>query len=144
MSDSNNNNNNKACKRPLVTKALYRNDGMPFRKEDWARLSKIAEGNPDPSKVGAFGVGAYTMFSVAEQPMVISSGQMLEFIWKGDALWTRVGPVPAELQQSLDVIDAGPRARGENNPPTANAKWTTFILDSRDLYPVPSDRKSVV
>lgn len=124
------NNNNKACKRPLVTKALYRNDGMPFRKEDWARLSKIAEGNPDPSKVGAFGVGAYTMFSVAEQPMVISSGQMLEFIWKGDALWTRVGPVPSELQQSLDVIDA----RGEN----PSTKWTTFVLDSRDLYAVPS------
>ena len=142
MSDANNNNNNnnnKACKRPLVTKAIYRNDGMPFRKEDWARLSKIAEGNPDPSKVGAFGVGAYTMFSVAEQPMVISSGQMLQFIWKGDALWTRVGPVPAELQRSLDVMGAGPRAGGENqNPSTANAKWTTFVLDSRDLYPVPS------
>ena len=124
------NNNSKACKRPLVTKALYRNDGMPFRKEDWARLSKIAEGNPDPSKVGAFGVGAYTMFSVAEQPMVISSGQMLEFIWQGDALWTRVGPVPSELQQSLDAIDA----RGEN----PSTKWTTFVLDSRDLYAVPS------
>ena len=120
------NNNSKACKRPLVTKALYRNDGMPFRKEDWARLSKIAEGNPDPSKVGAFGVGAYTMFSVAEQPMVISSGQMLEFIWKGDALWTRVGPVPSELQQSLDAIDA----RGEN----PSTKWTTFVLARQSRF----------
>jgi hypothetical protein len=120
----------KACKRPLVTKALYRNDGMPFREEDWARLSKIAEGNPDPSKVGAFGVGAYTMFSVAEQPMVISSGQMLMFVWKGDALWTRVGPVPSDLQQSLSAIDA----RGDD----PSVQWTTFVLDSRDLYPVPS------
>ena len=119
-----------ACKRPLVTKVLYRNDGMPFRKEDWARLSKIAEGNPDPSKVGAFGVGAYTMFSVAEQPMVISSDKMLMFVWKGDALWTKVGPLPSDLQQSLDAIDA----KGED----PSTKWTTFVLDSRDLYPVPS------
>ena len=119
-----------ACKRPLVTKVLYRNDGMPFRKEDWARLSKIAEGNPDPSKVGAFGVGAYTMFSVAEQPMVISSDLMLMFVWKGDALWTKVGPIPSDLQQSLDAIDA----KGED----PSTKWTTFVLDSRDLYPVPS------
>ena len=119
-----------AFKRPLVTKVLYRNDGMPFRKEDWARLSKIAEGNPDPSKVGAFGVGAYTMFSVAEQPMVISSDKMLMFVWKGDALWTKVGPLPSDLQQSLDAIDA----KGED----PSTKWTTFVLDSRDLYPVPS------
>ena len=119
-----------ACKRPLVTKVLYRNDGMPFRKEDWARLSKIAEGNPDPSKVGAFGVGAYTMFSVAEQPMVISSDKMLKFVWKGDALWNAVGPIPSDLQQSLDAIDA----KGED----PSTKWTTFVLDSRDLYPVPS------
>lgn len=113
-----------------MTKVLYRNDGMPFRKEDWARLSKIAEGNPDPSKVGAFGVGAYTMFSVAEQPMVISSDKMLMFVWKGDALWTKVGPLPSDLQQSLDAIDA----KGED----PSTKWTTFVLDSRDLYPVPS------
>ena len=60
--------NNKACKRPLVTQAYYRNDGMPFRKEDWARLSKIAEGNPDPSKVGAFGVGASPCFPSRNNP----------------------------------------------------------------------------
>ena len=30
------------------------------------------EGNPDESKVGAFGVGAYTMFSVCEEPLVVS------------------------------------------------------------------------
>lgn len=25
----------------------YRNNGLPFRKQDWSRLKKIAEGNPD-------------------------------------------------------------------------------------------------
>jgi len=40
-----------------VTQMVYRNNGIPFRPEDWERLQKIAEGNPDPVKVGAFGVG---------------------------------------------------------------------------------------
>lgn len=48
-----NSNNNQ-----LVTQVIYRNNGLPFRPQDWARLRKIAEGNPDESKVGAFGVGA--------------------------------------------------------------------------------------
>ena len=107
---------------PRVTRVLYRNDGEPFREQDWARLSKIAEGNPDPSKVGAFGVGAYTMFSVAEEPLVVSAGKVLMFVWKGDALWTRAGPVPPELEERLEDPER---------------KWTTFVLDSRDLYPVP-------
>lgn len=55
-----------------VTQVLYRNNGLPFRPQDWARLRKIAEGNPDETKVGAFGVGAYTMFSVCEEPIVVS------------------------------------------------------------------------
>jgi hypothetical protein len=40
------------------------NDGSPFSAQDWHRLKKIAEGNPDAEKVGAFGVGGYAMFSV--------------------------------------------------------------------------------
>lgn len=30
-----------------VTQIIYRNNGLPFRPQDWARLRKIAEGNPD-------------------------------------------------------------------------------------------------
>jgi hypothetical protein len=29
------------------------NDGIPFRQQDWQRLKKIAEGNPDEEKIGA-------------------------------------------------------------------------------------------
>jgi hypothetical protein len=72
-----------------VTSVTYRNNGLPFRPQDWARLKKIAEGNPDESKIGAFGVGAYTMFSICEEPVVMSGNQALAFVWKGDSLWTR-------------------------------------------------------
>ena len=29
-----------------VHQVTYRNNGLPFREQDWARLRKIAEGNP--------------------------------------------------------------------------------------------------
>jgi hypothetical protein len=33
-----------------VTQVTYKNNGMPFRTQDWDRLQKIAEGNPDEKK----------------------------------------------------------------------------------------------
>ena len=41
-----------SAKKEVVTQVIYRNNGLPFRSQDWARLRKIAEGNPDESKVG--------------------------------------------------------------------------------------------
>lgn len=38
---------------------MVRNDGLVFREEDWNRLKKIAEGNPDENKIGAFGESYY-------------------------------------------------------------------------------------
>jgi len=35
------------CRRMLV-----KNDGHAFREEDWQRLKRIAEGNPDETKIG--------------------------------------------------------------------------------------------
>lgn len=102
--------------RKIVTSVKYRNNGMPFRPQDWARLKKIAEGNPDESKIGAFGVGAYTMFSICEEPIVLSGKQALAFIWKGDALWSK-------------TVD--------NDNGKENEGWTCFILPSRDPYPLP-------
>jgi hypothetical protein len=35
----------------IVDSIIYRNNGRPFSEEDFARLRKIAEGNPDEQKV---------------------------------------------------------------------------------------------
>lgn len=105
-----------------VTQVVYRNNGQPFRPQDWNRLRKIAEGNPDPTKVGAFGVGAYTMFSICEEPMVISGKQCLMFFWKGDSLWTKT---------------ANRNDTKNNNNTKDDDPWTTFCLPSRDAYPLP-------
>lgn len=37
------------CRRMLV-----KNDGQAFREEDWQRLKRIAEGNPDETKIGIY------------------------------------------------------------------------------------------
>jgi archaellum component FlaG (FlaF/FlaG flagellin family) len=107
----------------VVSSVSYRNNGWPFRDQDWNRLKKIAEGNPDPAKIGAFGVGAYTMFSICEEPLVISGDQALAFVWKGDQLWTKT---------ALNV-----EKKGETLAP-GGRPWTTFVLPSRDPYPLPS------
>jgi len=115
-----------------VTRVTYRNDGHPFRPQDWSRLRKIAEGNPDETKVGAFGVGAYTMFSVCEEPVVISGPrggeECMKFFWRGDSLWTKTsGVLPPGI---FDDVEGG-HAPGEGRG------WTSFVMPSRDPYPVP-------
>ena len=37
--------------REFVSSVTYRNNGFPFRRQDWSRLKAIAEGNPSPEKV---------------------------------------------------------------------------------------------
>lgn len=83
---------------------------MPFNTNDWARLKRIAEGNPDETKIGAFGVGFYSVFSDCEEPFVSSGKDAIAFYWKGNALYTR------RLQ--LDESDHSPD--------------TTFVLDYRN------------
>lgn len=56
----------------MTKRVTIRNNGQVFRPEDWSRLSRIAEGNPDEAKIGAFGVGFYSVFSVCEDPFVTS------------------------------------------------------------------------
>ena len=97
---------------------VYKNNGIPFRPQDWDRLKTVAAGNPDPSKVGAFGVGAYAMFSICEEPMVISGDKALLFQWKGDHLWTQTMQNPSVGQQ------------GQGGDDTEN--WTTFVMPQRD------------
>ena len=43
--------NNKMENNKKMDRIIFRNDGFAFRPEDWNRLKKIAEGNPDEQKV---------------------------------------------------------------------------------------------
>ncbi|KZT69065.1 hypothetical protein DAEQUDRAFT_751065 [Daedalea quercina L-15889] len=103
----------------LVHQWTFKNDGMHFRDEDWNRLKKIAEGNPDEEKIGAFGVGFYSLFSVTEEPFVTSGGQWMHFYWKDgkDQLFVRRGKLP--------------------NASDANDPWTTFEMTLREPVPIP-------
>lgn len=83
-------------------------------------------------KVGAFGVGAYTMFSICEEPLVVSGlkGQeeAMAFFWKGDGLWTKTGKAPEGIVNMSASLSG--KSDDSNN-------WTSFILPSRDPYPLP-------
>ncbi|KAF2765108.1 hypothetical protein EJ03DRAFT_331300 [Teratosphaeria nubilosa] len=95
---------------------LVSNDGELFGENDWARLKRIAEGNPDETKIGAFGVGFYSVFADCESPFVSSGNQTMAFYWKKDSLFTRRGKLPDEQA----------------------TKGTTFLLDYRSTStPVP-------
>ncbi|OAX38949.1 hypothetical protein K503DRAFT_865778 [Rhizopogon vinicolor AM-OR11-026] len=74
-----------------VCKWLVKNNGAAFEENDWKRLTKIAEGNPDERKIGAFGVGFYSVFSVTDKPVVKSSGKMVSLYYKdgGDKLYVK-------------------------------------------------------
>ncbi|EAW08638.1 histidine kinase-like ATPase domain-containing protein [Aspergillus clavatus NRRL 1] len=99
-----------------LKRLLISNNGLPFSEKDWARLKRIADGNPDETKIGAFGVGFYSVFDDCEEPFVSSGKDAMAFYWKGNALFTR------RLQLSE-----------ESNPET------TFVLDYRnDSSPIPS------
>lgn len=79
-----------------VRRLVVQNDGQPFTKTDWGRLKRIAEGNPDETKIGAFGVGFYSVFADCEEPFVSSGSEAMAFYWKGNALFTKKSRLPEE------------------------------------------------
>ncbi|KAL2152431.1 hypothetical protein VTH82DRAFT_5615 [Thermothelomyces myriococcoides] len=100
-----------------LQRLVVQNNGQPFSPTDWRRLKKIAEGNPDETKIGAFGVGFYSVFADCEEPFVSSGGEAMAFYWKGNALFTRKVTLPP----------------GEGSPDT------TFVLDYRNTTtPLPN------
>ncbi|KAK4695722.1 hypothetical protein P7C71_g2078, partial [Lecanoromycetidae sp. Uapishka_2] len=95
---------------------IVENNGLAFKDTDWNRLKKIAEGNPDETKIGAFGVGFYSVFADCEEPFVSSGKEALAFYWQKDALFTKRLALP--------------------NGQSTN---TTFVLPMRShTTPVPS------
>ncbi len=93
-----------------LRRLVVSNNGQAFTESDWARLKRIAEGNPDESKIGAFGVGFYSTFADCEEPFVSSGREAMAFFWKNNSLFTRRLRLP-ETETSTD---------------------TTFVLDYRD------------
>ncbi|KAI8623835.1 hypothetical protein F5Y19DRAFT_481305 [Xylariaceae sp. FL1651] len=85
-----------------LRRLVVQNNGQPFTKTDWGRLKRIAEGNPDETKIGAFGVGFYSVFADCEEPFVSSGSEAIAFYWKGNALFTRKLQLP-EDQRSPDT-----------------------------------------
>jgi len=95
---------------------IVSNDGELFKETDWQRLKRIAEGNPDETKIGAFGVGFYSVFADCESPFVSSGKESMAFYWKKDSLFTRRGKLPEDQA----------------------TKGTTFLLDYRNqTTPIP-------
>lgn len=108
----------------LIHRIVARNDGIVFRDQDWARLRKIAEGNPDENKIGAFGVGFYSLWSICDAPVVVSGDTIMGFNWSErnpDQLVTRRGQNPSA---KTDVTTSG-------------KPWTSFIMDVREPEPMP-------
>ena len=103
-----------------LRRLLVSNNGVPFAESDWSRLKRIAEGNPDETKIGAFGVGFYSVFSECENPFVISGDQSMAFYWKGNSLFTRKGKLPQDA-----------------------AKDTSFVLDYRNTTSAIPDFMSI-
>ncbi|KAL2268573.1 hypothetical protein VTJ83DRAFT_3419 [Remersonia thermophila] len=100
-----------------LRRLVVQNNGQPFSKTDWARLKKIAEGNPDETKIGAFGVGFYSVFADCEEPFVSSGDEAMAFYWKGNALFTKKVTLPPD-QRTPD---------------------TTFVLEYRNTTtPLPN------
>ncbi|OAX80982.1 hypothetical protein ACJ72_04679 [Emergomyces africanus] len=100
-----------------LKRLILTNNGTPFSPNDWARLKRIAEGNPDETKIGAFGVGFYSVFSDCEEPFVSSGSEAIAFYWKENALFTR--------RLKLGESDSNPN--------------TSFVLDYRNTTsPVPA------
>ncbi len=100
-----------------LARLLVSNDGQPFGSSDWVRLKNIAEGNPDETKIGAFGVGFYSVFNDCDEPFVISAQETMSFYWKGNSLFTK---------------------RGRLNQDQASTE-TCFVLDYRNTtFPMPN------
>jgi hypothetical protein len=67
------------------------------------------------------------MFSICEEPLVVSGDEAMFFFWKGDGLWTKTGKAP----QGIVNMSASLQKGEDNNI------WTSFIMPSRDPYPLP-------
>ena len=106
---------------------IVENNGEVFKDTDWARLKKIAEGNPDETKIGAFGVGFYSVFADCENPLISSGSQTLAFHWQQDALFTRRGGLPDGRSTNTTFFLP---MRNQNTPIPSLLSLSQFLVTS--------------
>lgn len=87
-----------------LKRLVVSNNGQPFTAADWSRLKSIADGNPDETKIGAFGVGFYSVFADCDEPFVVSGDKTMAFYWKGNTLSTKISTVPADHSTSNTIF----------------------------------------
>eukprot|EP01135_Chromosphaera_perkinsii_P000161 Nk52_evm57s32 gene=Nk52_evmTU57s32 len=117
-------------------RVVVRNNGHAFRQQDWDRLKKIAEGNPDENKIGFFGVGFYSVFSICEEPIIMSGNKCMGFYWKGDQLY--ISKMDNVKQRNDKIRDLYTAFSGNYERGNANEKddLTVFVMDPRDPFKV--------
>ncbi|UJR34613.1 hypothetical protein I4U23_027390 [Adineta vaga] len=82
-----------------ITEICATNNGRDFSEIDWNRVATIAEGNTDVDSVGQFGVGFFSVFSLCEEPIIISGTKLMTFTWQDDkVLKTCIRSLPVEKQ----------------------------------------------
>ncbi|KAL6719649.1 hypothetical protein ACLMJK_001570 [Lecanora helva] len=110
-----------------MRRMIVENDGEVFKDTDWARLKKIAEGNPDETKIGAFGVGFYSVFADCEEPLVSSGKEALAFYWRKDALYTKRSTLPDGQNTNTTFILP---MRNQNSPIPPLMSLCQFLASS--------------
>lgn len=118
-----------------IEKLTVRNDGQLFKEQDWSRLKEIAKGNPDETKIGAFGVGFYSVFELTDEPLVHSGDTIMSFYYQGDQLHFRRIKVDEDRMSKWTVIDLPYRSPGKV---PALAQFTAFLTQSFMLVPLLS------
>lgn len=98
-----------------------KNDGIVFREEDWRRLKTVADGQPSVESIGAFGVGFYSIWSLSDEPLVVSGDQMMLFFWKGQQLAVKRAQNPDKNGTLAD-----------NGRP-----WSSITMPCRSPEPMP-------
>lgn len=118
-----------------VKRLTVKNNGAVFEQDDWNRLREIAKGNPNESKIGAFGVGFYSVFEVTDEPLVHSGSRAMYFYYAGDQLRYRTSTLEEKDHSAWTVIDLPYRTP---MPLPTLATFTAFLTQSFVLVPLSS------
>lgn len=116
-----------------IDRLTVKNNGQYFKEDDWNRLKEIAKGNPDESKIGAFGVGFYSVFELTDEPLVHSGTTVMSFYYSGDQLCYRRDTI--EDSNKWTVIDLPYR---ESKSLPVLSQFIAFLTQSFALVPLHS------